>query len=236
METNRVETVTGLTNSEFLERFAQTGRVGLAGGAGLIDVAIRRLERFVEPDNQPSLWSHAFLFEGRRPDGCHWVIESDLEIHRRSIRLGVQENRIEKYADDRDYPLLAVLDFGLDAARAATLIGAGLDMVANRYQYSLRELVGTLARMRKPERRGESNPLAREKSCFCSAFVRHVFAQAGIDLAPGLDEKQTTPEDISRTPVPHTTYLLRHGGELRDLGTEIKQRLNRAAQRIPRRR
>ncbi len=47
--------------------------------------------------------SHAFLFEGLRPDGCHWVIESGLQIHRKHIQLSVQENRIEKYFDEKLY-------------------------------------------------------------------------------------------------------------------------------------
>jgi hypothetical protein len=29
-----------------------------------------------------------------------------------------------------------------------------------------------------------------------------------MELAPGVDGKNTTPEDISRSPVPHVTYLL----------------------------
>ena len=49
----------------------------------------------------------------------------------------------------------------------------------------------------------------RERSLFCSAFVTHVFRRVAVDLAPGLNDKHTTPEDISRTPVPHETFLLR---------------------------
>ncbi len=33
---------------------------------------------------------HAFLFQGARHDGHHWVIESDLQINRKHIKLGVQ--------------------------------------------------------------------------------------------------------------------------------------------------
>jgi len=43
---------------------------------------------------------------------------------------------------------------------------------------------------------------------YCSGFVQHVFLRAGIDLAPGVHESHGTPEDISRTQVPHATYLL----------------------------
>ena len=84
----------------------------------------------------------------------------------------------------------------------------GLELVATRARYSLRELVGTLIALRHPQWRSRTNLLARERSLYCSAFVQHLFRNAGVELAPGVDGKNTTPEDISRTPVPHMTYLL----------------------------
>ena len=91
--------VTGLSNSEFLQRYAMPGRIGLSGGSSLIDKVITRAERHVDAEERWSLWSHAFLFQGQRHDGHHWVIESDLQIDRKHIRLGVQENRVSKYQD-----------------------------------------------------------------------------------------------------------------------------------------
>ena len=44
---------------------------------------------------------------------------------------------------------------------------------------------GTLLGLQLPELRGRSNPLAREHSLFCSAFVVHVLRQAGVDPLPG---------------------------------------------------
>ena len=81
------------------------------------------------------LWSHAFLFQGKRADGHHWVIESDLQIHRKHIQLGVQENRLAKYHDEGFYTTLAVLDFGLSEAQSAQLIREGLELVASRARY-----------------------------------------------------------------------------------------------------
>jgi hypothetical protein len=43
---------------------------------------------------------------------------------------------------------------------------------------------------------------------FCSALVQHLFRKTGLDLAPGVTDKHTTPEDLERTTVPHATYLL----------------------------
>jgi hypothetical protein len=211
---------------EFLEEYAQPGRVGLSGGVTLIDKAIARAERHLDDEGRWSLWSHAFLFQGRRPDGHHWVIESDLQIHRRHIRLGVQENRVTKYFDENFYTTLAVIDFGLAEAQIATLVREGLELVANRERYSLRELVGTLIALRHPELRGRGNLLAREKSIYCSAFVQLLFRKAGIDLAPGVDAKNTTPEDISRSPMPHVTYLLKRGSGRSNL-EQLRVRLRR---------
>lgn len=225
---NQIITVTGLSNREFLETYAHPGRIGLSGGVTLIDKAIARAERHVDDAGEWSLWSHSFLFQGRRPDGHHWVIESDLQINRKHIRLGVQENRISKYFDERLYTMLAVLDFGLAGEQVATLVCEGLDLVAARARYSLRELMGTLIALRHPELRGRENVLAREKSLYCSAFVQHLFRKAGLDLAPGVDAKNTTPEDICRAPAPHVTYLLKRGSgrsRLEQLRVRLRRRV-----------
>jgi hypothetical protein len=210
MQPSQNETIllTGLSNREFLERYACSGRIGLSGGITLVDKAICRAERHIHGKKKWGAWSHAFLFEGERHDGHHWVIESDLQFHRRHISLGVQENRVSKYFDEKLYATLAVLDFGLTEAQTSCLLREGLELVATRARYSLRELLGTLIALRHPELRGRDNLLARERSMYCSAFVQHLFRKAGLELAPGVVGKNTTPEDIAQTSVPHVTYLL----------------------------
>lgn len=225
---SNVEIITGLSNREFLERFARPGCVGLSGGMTLVDQAICRAERHLDPRHRWGTWSHAFVFQGVRADGHHWVIESDLQLRRKHIQLGVQENRIGKYFDEQLFSNLAVLDFKLSADQVNTVLAEGLEMVSSRTQYSLRELVGTLLALKQPGRRGNENLLARECSLFCSAFVQHLFRRAGLDLAPGVDEKHTTPEDISRTRVPHTTYRLQRAtphSRLEALGRRVRQRV-----------
>lgn len=209
-QTTQNETVvlTGLSNREFLERYAKSGSIGLSGGVTLVDKAICRAERHVHGKKKWGAWSHAFLFQGQRHDGHHWIIESDLQFHRKHISLGVQENRVSKYFDEKLYTTLAVLDFGLTEAQTSCLLREGLELVATRARYSLRELLGTLIALRYPELRGRDNLLARERSMYCSAFVRHLFHKAGLDLAPGVVGKNTTPEDIAQTSAPHVTYLL----------------------------
>src|ERR1043166_1251419 len=183
---NQITSLNGISNQEFLERYARAGCIGLSGGVSLIDKAICRAQRHLDAQENWGAWSHAFLFQGRRADGHHWVIESDLQIHRKHIQLGVQENRIAKYFDQELYTTLAVLDFGLTDEQVAVLLREGLELVANRERYSLRELIGTLLALRRPGLRGRENLLARERSLFCSAFVQHLFRRAGGDLAPGV--------------------------------------------------
>ncbi len=116
--------VTGMSNQAFLEKYARAGCVGLAGGATLIDLAIRRAERHLDENEKWSLWSHSFFFQGVRADGQQWVIESDLEVHKKHIRLGVQENRFSKYFDEKHQRNLAVLD-GLIEAQKQLVVARG---------------------------------------------------------------------------------------------------------------
>src|SRR5882672_2631813 len=223
---NETVVLTGLSNREFLERYARSGRIGLSGGVTLIDKAICRAERHIHGKKKWGAWSHAFLFEGERHDGHHWVIESDLQFHRKHISLGVQENRVSKYFDEKLYTTLAVLDFGLTEPQTSYLLRESLELVATRARYSIRELLGTLIALRRPELRGRDNVLARERSMYCSAFVQHLFRNAKLDLTPGVVGKNTTPEYIAQTSAPHVTYLLaREQAESKLAG--IKSRLQR---------
>jgi hypothetical protein len=204
--------VKDISNQEFFARYASPGRVGLAGGSALIDRAIRKMQRALSETRERSAWSHAFLCSGQRLDGHPWVLESDLEIHRKQIRLGVQENRAAKYADETAYPNLAILDFGLSEEQVRLVMTEGLELLSGLARYSLRELVGTLLAMQTPTLRQRENLLAREGSLYCSALVQHCYSKVGIEFCSGVMTKNTTPHDIAVTPVPHTAYVLLRAG------------------------
>ena len=197
-----------LSNLEFLKKYAKRGCIGLMGGSSAVDRAIRKGQRGLEGATKPSLWSHVLIFQGERVDGQSWLIESDFEVGKGNVRNGVQENRIDKYASEKDWPNLAVLDFGLKEKEALQVIVAGLDLVARRTNYDLGGILETYwAMMRKTMSKG------REKeSTYCSAFVRAVFKHAGVDLAPSVAVGHTLPEHVSRTPVPHRRYQLVRDG------------------------
>jgi hypothetical protein len=222
---NQTVTVSGISNREFIERYARPGRVGLCCGVTKMDTAIRLAQQPLHAERRWSDWSHAFVFEGKRLDDQHWVLESDIQILHKNIQLGAQENRADKYFDEKMFPALAVLDFGLDEAQAATLLREGLDLVANREKYSIRELIGTLLALKKPAWRARENLLARERSVYCSAFVQRLFHMAGLDLVPGVAGKNTAPEDLARSPLPHVKYVLLRkmpGAAIEEWGRKIK--------------
>lgn len=201
------------SNPAFLHRHAAPARIGLAGGSALIDRGIRKAQRLITEDAAGSAWSHAFLFGEQRSDGHWWVLESDLDLRHKQIRLGAQENRLAKYFDAGEWPNLAVLDFGLDADASRRVLAAALDLLADATRYSLREIVGTLLALARPTLRERDNLLARENSLYCSAFVQHCYARAGISFITGLSIKNTTPHDIARTALPHRAHcLLRQSG------------------------
>lgn len=231
---NQVHEINGISNQEFLDRYALCGRIGLSGGDTLIDKAICRAERHLDVEEKWGSWTHAFLFQGRRFDGHHWVIESDLQVHHKHIQLGVQENRLSKYHDEKLYSTLAVLDFGLDESQVNVLLREGLECVADRARYSLRELVGTMIALRHPELRGKGNLMSRNRSMYCSAFIQHLFGKLGLSLAHGVDLKNTTPEDIARTNLPHVAYVLRRAapqGKLRALRQKLHKRVSERLKR-----
>jgi hypothetical protein len=138
-----------MSNRDFLGAYARPGCVGLVRGTSLADRAIARAQRHV-PGSQPAqAWTHAFVFSERRSDGELWVLESDLQIHRKQIQLGVQENRVWKYYDETAYASLAVLDFGLSKEQAILLLKEALNLLSDRTRYSLRELFGTLIALKR---------------------------------------------------------------------------------------
>jgi hypothetical protein len=196
------------SNREFLETHVGTARIGLCGGNDLINKAIRKMQWQVTADGRRSPWSHAFLFSERRSDGQFWVLESDLDLRHKQIRLGVQENRMSKYFDENEFPNLAVIDFGLSTEQSNAVVTEGLNLLSGLSTYSLTELLGTLMAMSRTGLRAKENLLAREGALYCSAMVQHCFDAINYDLKPNVDTKNITPHDLFRTPQAHTGYHL----------------------------
>ncbi|PNS07906.1 hypothetical protein [Solilutibacter silvestris] len=218
---------TGIGNREFIERHAAPGRIGLCTGKEWMSKLIRKAQSPLTGDGHRSLWSHAFIFNERRADGHWWVLESDLDIHYKQVRLGVQENRVDRYFDSADVPNLAILDFGLDDAQVKQVQIAGLELLSGLSHYSLTELIGTLLAMPSRRLRRHGNVLARNNALFCSAMVQHCYAAASLHLLPELGGKHITPQDIAESPLPHQSHRL-----IRDLGVSHLRRIGRRTEAL----
>jgi len=199
--------VKSVSNEAFFASHGRAGCIGLVGGSQGVDLAIRRAQRKLNTGREWAKFSHAFVFVGPREDGQLWALESDVDFHRERVQIGVQENRVAKYGDEKSYPHVAVLDFDLTPNQVKTVIALGLDLMAKRTQYSLRELLAVYWSLKTPSKRQSPNKLAQEKSMFCSAFVQHLFTAIDIDFDPEVETKLTLPEDIALTRVPHTAWV-----------------------------
>jgi hypothetical protein len=197
-----------MTNREFFEKHARSGAIGLVGSSAAIDRAIRRAQKRITKNKQASLFSHAFLISEKRIDGEWWVIESDLEIHSKQVKLGVQENRLSKYFDEKLFPNVALLDFNLDKAKTQLVLKEALDMVAGRAKYSLREIMGVFFSFQSEAARKKENILKQDHSFICSSFVQHCYHKAGVGFSQAVSLKNITPEDIYTTEIVHAKHKI----------------------------
>ena len=205
-----VEEIVGISREEFWKRYARKGAVGLVGGTSWIHRAICEAQALVTPDKKPSLWAHAFLFTGRRPDGCDWIAESDItvELVRMRIVNGAQENRIDKYYGKEKALHCTVLDFGLSDPDADKVVQKALDMVTKKIMYPISGLFGTLFAYLSGTEKWR-NLWNTEHALYCSAFVQKAYDAVGIDLARKVATTNTGPEHLWQTKVPHKTYFFK---------------------------
>lgn len=191
-----------MTNREFFEIYAKPGNVGLVGGTALIDKGIRKAQKIITDNKQESFWSHAFIVNGKRQDGYSWIIESDLEFHSKQIKLGVQENRINKYHNEEEFPNVAILDFNLSDSAAEAVIGEALNLVALKTQYSIREVFGVLYNVINKQSRLKENIFKQQNSLFCSAFVQKCYQVVPLQFNNQITGSQLAPNDIYTTSLP----------------------------------
>jgi hypothetical protein len=202
--------ITGISTQEFWQRYAKKGAVGLVGGTLWIHRAICEAQALITPDRKPSIWAHAFIFTGRRPDGYDWLAESDLVVEPLRLRIvnGAQENRIDKYYGTDKALHCAVLDFGLSDPDADKVVRKALDMVSQKILYPVSGLFGTFFAYLSGTEKWR-NLWNTRNALYCSAFVQEAHLAAGVDLAPNVATTNTGPEHLWQTKVPHKTYFLK---------------------------
>ncbi len=205
-----IQEITGISRPEFWSRYAKKGAVGLVGGTLWIHRAICEAQALVTPDHRPSLWAHAFVLTGRRPDGFDWLAESDLVVEPFRLRIinGAQQSRIDKYYKTDKARDCAVLDFGLSDRQADLIVARALDMVSKGILYPVSGLFGTLLAYLSGTEKWRNHWNTRN-ALYCSAFVQEAYLAAGIDLATKVATTNTGPEHLWQTTAPHHAYLLK---------------------------
>jgi len=185
-----------------------------------------------EPKMLPTPPADLQLATQRILGGDRWISSS--LVSKLAYQRAVPTSSTAIWLTRRQRELLRLLTQGLDNRNIAQTLEISIKTVENHLT-ALYRVLGVDSRLkavhyalRHPELRERENKLARDSSFYCSAFVQHLFRKSGIDLAPGLDAKNTTPEDISRTPVPHTTYLLQRAvatSKLKALAGHVRRRV-----------
>ncbi len=205
-----IEEISGISREEFWRHYAKSGAIGLVGGTLWVHRAICEAQAWVTPDKKPSLWAHAFIFTGRRPDGYDWIAESDITVDLLRMRImnGAQENRIDKYYRKDKALNCAVLDFELNDSDTHRVIQKALEMISQRIMYPVSGLFGTfLAYLLGTEK--SQNLWNTKDALYCSAFVKEAYLAAGIDLSKGVSTTHTSPEHLWQTNIPHKAYRLK---------------------------
>ena len=202
--------IPGISPAEFWQRYANKGAVGLVSGTLWIHRAICEAQALITPDGKPSLWAHAFIFTGKRPDGHDWIAESDIVVKPLRLRIvnGAQESRIDKYFATKLALNCAVLDFGLSDQNAEIVVRKALDMVSKRILYPVSGLFGTLLAYLSGTENWR-NLWNTKNALYCSAFVQEAYLAAGIDLASKVATTNTGPDHLWQTTVPHSAYLFK---------------------------
>jgi hypothetical protein len=207
-------------NAEFFAAVAQApGNVGaagcivLTGEYSVCGYRLRRAQEVIRVDRTPSPWSHAFLLlEGldrdpagnRDPDCSPLLLESTLQPSAQfdhfSFRTGVSGRRLAEYAlasfDLRAahcVPNVAVISFELNDDERQALLARALNPQADQLGY---DLLGQLANwFTYIASRGTAlNPLAQGVSMYSASYVQLAYDAAGIDLAPGAQQRNLAPE------------------------------------------
>jgi len=189
--------------------------IGLLGEYGLLGYGIRCAQEAFRTDHSPSYWSHAFLIStalnedervNRSAKQSPWIWESTLEPATLFTRLvdrnGVGPRRIADYARaDFDLfcphcvPNVAVLAIGLTPEERKAMLDRADDPDVDQLHYDITGLLGTWYAY-LTDRASQPNPLSLGHGIFCSAYVQLAYEAAGIDLAPGAHQRNTSPEHI----------------------------------------
>jgi hypothetical protein len=207
-------------NAEFFAAVARApGNAGtaacivLTGEYSVCGYRLRRAQEVIRVDRTPSPWSHAFVLledlsrdaaQNRDPAKSALLLESTLQPNPQfdhfSFRTGVSGRRIADYAgatfDLRAahcVPNVAVISIALSDQERTALLARAKNPEADQLGY---DLLGQLASwFTYIASRGTAlNPLAQGVAMFSASYVQLAYDAAGIDVAPGAQQRNLAPE------------------------------------------
>ena len=193
---------------EFFNDHYVPGGICLVGANDTIGWLIRNGQTGITLDKKPSLWSHAFIYGDRRPDGRTdgniYIFESDLNINVSNWQVinGVQENRIVKWCED-SVEHACVLGMNLSTNERGSLLNRALELAYDEehLQYPVGELFGTIGAIlfKKLTRK---NIFDDKYAVQCSTFVRMCYQHINHEILIGpTDLTHTSPEKIFQSQV-----------------------------------
>ena len=201
-----------LRHDEFFERIAEqsseadrVGGVLLVGGTTAADLAVRQAQSHLRFDRLPSDWSHAAIVlswpDGARLDqviGAEVALSPEDDAQQVPERNGVTLFRLARYRNHVRYPNLA---FGTRRAAGAeerkqTAVDAVLHPLRDRARYPLWEWLGAWKAFVHGSR---DNPLVSHLAHPGAALCDYAYAAAGLDITPGAEAPDTSPETLWST-------------------------------------
>jgi hypothetical protein len=201
----------------FFSRHYRPAAIGLVGTSDPVGRAIRKAQRTITRNGQPSLWSHCFLLGDIRTDRrgrngalsrSIYIIESDLHADRSALQLrnGAQENWVGKWCVER-VEHAAVLHFPATLRQRRLIIATALQLAGDQLLYPVAGLLGTWMAI-VGHCRWLANPLFSPHALYCSAFVRHCYREAGCDFSGSHAAlSNTAPEDLARAGIKSGTLV-----------------------------
>lgn len=213
-----------VSNLAFIRQHARPGALILIGGSRGIENMLRYRQSPLS-EGAKSLWSHICVFEGQRDDKKDWIVESDLDFRGMKLINGYTESNTDRFERRDWYPNIAIMDFGLSALQVRRLMSEIKLISQKPPRYPILKILYAILLNERDRIFANSDT---NKSLTCSAFVRHLYLQLGIDLSPQVSSVSATfPEDIFRTATTHQRYLLLR--EDRRSSSEVLQIADRKA-------
>lgn len=193
---------------DFFVKNYSPGRVGLIGSANPLYKMIREGQRSITKDHSPSKYNHAFVFGARRDDGRNdggiYIFESDLRVslHDWEVKNGIMESRLCKWClDDLEYAAVLGMDLTNEESDAIVRNALWFAYDDDRLRYPVTELIGTLWAMGAGKMQ-ETNVFYSKHAVQCATFARLCYQSIGRDfIASGTHPSNTTPEEISQSPI-----------------------------------